>query len=262
MQIICDGSDIFLAEGDFAIVNPLVSHELLSCDSNGCTALFVIVSSAQLDALDLNRLRFDNPVVKGDDPLMKEIKNHLFEITDSFLSGRESDRLLSYSIGIRLLSILMKNLPHHFADGRTGDIKSSDERIIKTCEYLDANHSRKISLDELSKHVYVSPQYLSSIFKEAMGMTIREYIQKDRFFHALNLIDCTEKPLVEICSGAGFSSYRYMERCFAEMFGCTPDEYRKRSKGHAHLVPDQNSSLDEYIFGREETLAIIQKLKS
>ncbi len=260
-SVVCKGYTLALKEGDFAIINSSTPHELISSSNEGCTALFVQFSRIKLEVLNLNKTVFDDVSLTKEDDLVKEITPLLFSIAEYYLSDKEFDYLLCLSESDRLLNLLLSNLSFHSIDDQSERIKSSDERIKKTCKYIDSNYQRKISLDELSKNVYVSPQYLSSLFREAMGVTIREYIQKTRFNHALHLIDYTDAPLIDICFDAGFSDYKYMEKCFMEILGCTPREYREYSKTQIKPSLDVGKNTEEYILNREETLALIEEMR-
>ena len=261
-DVISKGFTLSLKEGDFAIINSSTPHELISLYSQSCTALFVQLSRNLLDILGLSMTIFDDITVSRESPLMENIKSLLFELTECFFGSEQFDYLICLSKASLLLNLLLTNLSFHTIDDQSGRMKSADERIKKTCKYLDANYNRKVSLEELSKQVYVSPQYLSSLFSEAMGMTIREYIQKARFDHALHLIDYTDESLIDICFDAGFSDYKYMEKCFLKILGCTPNEYRQYSKTIEKPGSVQNKNNEEYIFSREETLSLIKEIKS
>ncbi len=260
-QVVLKGSTLSLKEGDFAIINSSTPHELISSSTDGCTALFVQFSRTKLEVLNLNKTVFDDITITKENSLIREIEPLLFSLTEYYLSEKEFDYLLCFSESNKLMNLLLTNISSHSIDGQSEKIKSSDDRIKKTCKYIDEHYDRKISLDELSKNVYVSPQYLSSLFREAMGVTIREYIQKTRFNHALHLIDYTDAPLIDICFDAGFSDYKYMEKCFMEILGCTPREYREYSKTQIKPSLDEGKNTEEYILNREETLSLIEEMR-
>ena len=107
----------------------------------------------------------------------------------------------------------------------------------------------------MSAKIYIAPQYLSHYFTKNIGMPFRDYIAKLRFNHAVQLIDYTEMPLIEICYESGFSDYKYMEKMFIKNFGCSPQNYRRKN------MPNEKRNFkrsNEYIYSDQDALRIVQ----
>ena len=92
--------------------------------------------------------------------------------------------------------------------------------------YIQANYSRDISLDDVSREVNISPYYFSKIFKEDVGEGFVEYLTKIRMYKAKELLTTTEYSMKEICSMVGYADPNYFSRTFKKNVGVTPTEYK------------------------------------
>ena len=64
-------------------------------------------------------------------------------------------------------------------------------------DYIYKNYNHKIYLEEIAEAIGISPGHLSRVFRQDIGMTIQEYIQKFRVERAANLLKYSEASLTE-----------------------------------------------------------------
>lgn len=95
-------------------------------------------------------------------------------------------------------------------------------------EYINANFSRDISLDDVSRTVNISPYYFSKIFKDETGEGFVEYLTRIRMDRAKTLLETTEYSMKEICMMVGYADPNYFSRSFKKNVGLTPTEYKER----------------------------------
>lgn len=101
--------------------------------------------------------------------------------------------------------------------------------VIKTKEYIDNNFmSPDINLDILSQELHFSESYLGKLFRNEMGMPIKEYITYKRVEEAKRLIETTEKTIKEIAKCVGYENDRSFINIFKKSEGKTPGEYRNQ----------------------------------
>ena len=60
------------------------------------------------------------------------------------------------------------------------------------CAYLAANYQQKFSLSEVAAKFYISPYYLSRLFRRVTGQSIVDYINGRRIEAAQKLLETTE----------------------------------------------------------------------
>lgn len=101
--------------------------------------------------------------------------------------------------------------------------------ISKAKAYIEENYSRDISLDDVSRHVDISPYYFSKLFKEESGENFIEYLTNLRIKRAKNLLRHSDMNMKNICAKIGYSDPNYFSRIFKKQVGVTPTEYRESS---------------------------------
>jgi AraC-like DNA-binding protein len=77
----------------------------------------------------------------------------------------------------------------------------------------------------------LSKNYMCSLFRSEMNMTINSYIQKEKIRAASDLLAYTDYALQDISEYLAFSSLSYFIRIFKAQTGTTPGTYRKKHYG-------------------------------
>ena len=102
--------------------------------------------------------------------------------------------------------------------------------IRKVREFIRANYKKKIKLIDISKAIYLSPYYLSHIFKKETGSTLLEYLTKVRIEEAKYLLENTQWNTTQIAFEVGCSDQSYFCKVFKKSESISPSDYRKRMK--------------------------------
>ncbi|SJZ69141.1 PucR family transcriptional regulator ligand-binding domain-containing protein [Selenihalanaerobacter shriftii] len=100
------------------------------------------------------------------------------------------------------------------------------ETVQKVKDFIWDNYSDKLTLDQISSHVYLSASHLSKIFKEATSVTIMEYVNQIRLRESKKLLRKTEMPLNKIAEISGYYDASYFSKVFKRESGITPGQYR------------------------------------
>ena len=98
--------------------------------------------------------------------------------------------------------------------------------IMKAKQFIEDHIAEKITLEQLSAHIYLTPQYLSALFRAETGQTIIEYINQRRVDLAKNLMVVYDFPLSEIAVRAGYTDYPTFSRIFKRIVGISPCQYK------------------------------------
>jgi AraC-like DNA-binding protein len=102
------------------------------------------------------------------------------------------------------------------------------EMIEKVMKYIQTHYMEDIGLNTIAYHVYLSPSYLSKLFREASGQTFTEYLIKVRMEAAAKLLLDKEANISSIVGKVGYFSAQSFCRLFKNYFKCSPSEYRRR----------------------------------
>ncbi|WP_158702771.1 response regulator [Paenibacillus faecalis] len=108
------------------------------------------------------------------------------------------------------------------------DSESSFHRDIAYIKkYIDEHYAEELSLDSLAAKVYLSPHYLSSIFKKHMGCGLNKYIKNVRMQKAKELLTNTHLKVSDISGSVGYRDVSYFCQNFRDFYGRTPEKFRQ-----------------------------------
>lgn len=99
--------------------------------------------------------------------------------------------------------------------------------IARAKQMIQNNLMEETSLVHIAAHLYLHPNYLSRLFKEAEGVSISEYITQIRMEKAKELLGKPELKIYEIAVQVGYESVASFSRLFKREVGVSPKEYRK-----------------------------------
>jgi two-component system response regulator YesN len=101
----------------------------------------------------------------------------------------------------------------------------------KVFNYIYANLFRyDLSLDEISDHTGFSPQYVSRIFRDTMGLPFTEFIAGKRTDFAKYLLYSTDQSVTDVARFVGYLDVNYFCRVFKKATGMTPNDYRRSKR--------------------------------
>ena len=108
--------------------------------------------------------------------------------------------------------------------------------ILRAIQYLEINYSDKISLKDVANELFISPNYLSELFKKHTGQTFSDYLLTLRMEKSKSYLSNIGYKVADIAGLVGFNDSRYFSSTFKKFYGMTPMEYRSRYAGkHLNL---------------------------
>jgi two-component system response regulator YesN len=93
--------------------------------------------------------------------------------------------------------------------------------------YLHSNFSKKVTLNDIGKLTFFSPNYCENIFKRETGRSVIDYLLEIRMEEAKKLLAEGVLSLGDVSETVGFEDYNYFSRVFKKRTGYTPSEYKK-----------------------------------
>jgi AraC family transcriptional regulator of arabinose operon len=101
-------------------------------------------------------------------------------------------------------------------------------RAIRWIEsYFDGDEIRS---ENLAYAAAVSPQHLSRLFRQHLGLTPMQYLWEVRIREGMEILRSTGLNVGEVAYRCGFRNPYHFSRKFHEYVGCPPTEYRKHSQ--------------------------------
>lgn len=148
-----------------------------------------------------------------------DLKFLLYKI---FKETTVDDDTTQLAIQVSLLETLSKML-----QDQKLEISKKPTWVSEINMILNDQFSENLSLDYLSENLNIHPVHLSRDFSKYFNCSLGEYIRKLKVQRSLQLISQRKLDLTSIAFDCGFSDQSHFTRCFKEINGNTPSEYRK-----------------------------------
>mgnify|MGYP003295878025 CR=1 FL=1 len=94
---------------------------------------------------------------------------------------------------------------------------------------INKTYKGKIGLKEIAKKLYVSTNYLISVFKKEYGLTPHKHLTNLRLEEARRLLLDTTRSEEEIAFSVGFSDFSVFYKAFIKNYGCAPGTVRNKN---------------------------------
>lgn len=138
----------------------------------------------------------------------------------------------SHSADAKQLSVLCYSMLLCFSDIHLSRPLEVDPLFISYVEpvmkEIELNYALNMTVEELSRKVFITPQYLSRLFRRFLNCSTYEYITSYRISRAKELL--IAKPgmdVQDIARCTGFSDASHFIVVFKKLTGMTPLEFRK-----------------------------------
>ncbi len=118
-------------------------------------------------------------------------------------------------------------------DEKMHNMMTADDTDAVACviRSIQTRYSEDLTLEELAKSVYMTPNYLGYLFKKQTGETPIHYLMQYRLERVARLLENSDKKVVEIMMETGYNNPSYLSSVFKAKYGVTPSAYRKAARG-------------------------------
>ena len=126
----------------------------------------------------------------------------------------------------------IENLQYHMVFDYTEKVekirlgKTPTKLLTDIANYVQKHLSEPVDIDALSKAMFISRTHLAVKFKKETGMTLTEFILKEKIEEGKRLLRYTDKPISAIAAYLGFSSQSHFANVFKKYANSSPNEYR------------------------------------
>ena len=125
--------------------------------------------------------------------------------------------------------------PHSLEATRRRNAKTQninrDPRIQVVVDYLTPHLNEPFTIQSLSEMAQVSQTSFRRLFKAHTGKSPSDYIRELRMTSAARMLLTSDREIAEIGYQVGFSDANYFSRTFRQVFGVSPHQYRRISRG-------------------------------
>lgn len=102
--------------------------------------------------------------------------------------------------------------------------------VNKAVRYIHTHYQNDITLQQLAKELFITPNYLGRLFHQETGCKMSDYLNRFRIERAKELLKDPNFKTSEVAEAVGFTSYKYFLVCFAKYANCNLREFRSASQ--------------------------------
>ena len=106
-----------------------------------------------------------------------------------------------------------------------------DRQAARAVAFIRERACERIRVVDVLRHVSGSRGGFEPRFKQCLGRTIHQEIQRVQINEVKQLLATTELPLKRIARLTGFNHAEYMSRAFRRTVGQPPSDYRRQVRG-------------------------------
>lgn len=126
----------------------------------------------------------------------------------------------------RVTSSKLQELKYALIERTNGGMSSTSSRITRYIHLHFADDD--LSVQDVSDHMQMTASHLISIFKEATGKTIKQYVTEYRMEKAKDLLRNNRLKVLDVASQVGYKDGEHFAKIFRKSTGMTPSDYRER----------------------------------
>jgi len=115
------------------------------------------------------------------------------------------------------LKLLVEEFPLH---------NNSEKVVFKALQHMEEHPGEDLSLEKVAQAVYVSPGYLSILFKKVLQKNFVTCLHEIRIRRAKELLKEHRLKVYEIAAQVGFNDEKYFSQIFKRLTGLSPNQYR------------------------------------
>lgn len=233
-QYCVDGTIYDVQAGDLIICNSGVFHRNIVVNPKEPTVeFFVGFTDYDFRNMPKDHLLLKNGgfILHTDTELRQNLSKHCF----AMLAENEADQIGKYfMLKAHLIQFILLILreeagPRPARDGCHFDTHYKSYAVNQIVDYLDAHYNEKISLDRIAQNMYLSPVYVSKIFKEETGESPINYLIKIRLEKAKDMLTSPNpESIKKIANDVGYEDAYHFSKLFKKYYGVSPLHYKKK----------------------------------
>ena len=225
-----------VGEGDLILINAGEYHQPLLGEGEGPLVVFYVgVTNIYLEGQGANCLP-----ISGEGPVLHtsgELKMKLARLCIYMEAEKEMGRfgrhfmMKTYAMQMLLLFLREQEQPQGAKPLDKCAFESANRKYLveKILDYFEEHYAQKISLDQIAGNMYLSPFYISKIFKAETGETPIHSLIDIRMEKARELL--LAEPglsIQEVAARVGYDDAYHFSKLFKKKFGVAPSAMRRQ----------------------------------
>ncbi|MGF0032577.1 AraC family transcriptional regulator [Bariatricus sp. SGI.154] len=214
------GKEYVLNEGEGILIAPFLHHSYAK-DSEEWLTYFVTFTGT-IDS-SIGKMVGNRQVII----IEKEQGKRIGELIDEIMENWEVLSADARALSIRCYCLLL-NFTDSIYTRNLADEPLYRRYVEPVIKEIETNYDTELTAQMLSGRVYVTPQYLSRLFRRFLGCSVYEYLTTYRINRARELLVSNRRMEVQqIATQTGFSDASHFIAMFKKATGVTPLEFRR-----------------------------------
>ena len=212
----------FTPKGEFTYINLCISPEVIASRLIHNSNAFELLTLSSFEELTSGE---GGSIIRFSPTELHTMECILEDMRAEFKSNLpDRDTILVSYLEIVITKLIRKLYPT--------DIKNekNEEMWLNLFAYIHENLDKRLSLSDLAEKCFYNPSYFSRVFKERFGITLADYLTKERTAHAAKLLLETDYTTEHIATICGYGDKSTLYRAFRKEYSVTPSEYRTAHK--------------------------------
>jgi AraC-like DNA-binding protein len=113
------------------------------------------------------------------------------------------------------------------AAGRLRGSSHPADRVRRAIEHVSSHPASPVRVSELARAANLSVSHFCSLFRQATGTSVLEYVRRLRMARARELLLTTVEPVASIAAAVGYTDPFYFTRQFRRVNGASPTSFRQ-----------------------------------
>lgn len=134
--------------------------------------------------------------------------------------------LMSREQNLDAICHLLQDVVEGFMDAMFTPTDKGNAHIRRALQFMAANYAQALSLNAVADVLGLSPNYFSSLFREIVGISFREQLNRIRIEESKQLLLSTDAALTDVALAVGFPDQSCFCKTFKRIVGVTPGKFR------------------------------------
>ncbi len=145
---------------------------------------------------------------------------HLEKLSNKYSLLLSSNYLLDKGIIVKMIKDFCTLVNEY-------SLKEYSPLIRNALNYIQFNLNSELNVSSIAKYLCITPNHLYRTFKNEVGMSVIDYINKKRIEESIKLIKTTNLQIQRIAEKVGINDISYFSKLFKKQVGKSPTQYRK-----------------------------------
>ena len=210
--------------GSVMLFNPGVDHCELQPKGTCSHQLHIGLKNISLEGFKRNFFPNKQPLLELG-KYHHQVLEKAWQLVRESSEERDEFQLMQKAVLMEMLVYILRGLNEDHINVVPYLSKSQrrQQQIVNyTVYYLENHYKEEITLEKLAQDQFLSPTYLSKIFKEATGVSPINYLIEIRLKRAKDMLKNDNLTIKEVASAVGYQDAYHFSKSFKKLYGVSP----------------------------------------